>query len=105
MTFYMPTKVYEESGCVEAHAAELCALGTKAMLVTGKHSAKANGSQRDVTAAMDACGMPYVVFDDVEENPSTETILKARDMAVEAGADLFVGIGGGSPMDAAKRSP
>ena len=102
MTFYMPTKVYEERGCVETHAAELCALGTKAMLVTGKHSAKANGSQRDVTAAMDACGMPYVVFDDVEENPSVETILKARDLAVEAGADLFVGIGGGSPMDAAK---
>ena len=41
MTFYMPTRVYEEPDCVAAHAAELATLGTKAMLVTGRHSAKA----------------------------------------------------------------
>lgn len=102
MTYFMPTKVYEEQGCVRAHAEEFCALGTKAMLVTGRHSAKACGAQDDVIAAMDAFDIPYVVFDEVEENPSIETVMKARDAAVKAGADLFIGIGGGSPMDAAK---
>lgn len=102
MTFYMPTRVYEETNCVAAHAAELAALGTKAMLVTGRHSAKANGSEADVKAALEAHGVPYILFDEIEENPSIETVMKARDIAVREGADFFVGIGGGSPMDAAK---
>ncbi len=102
MTFYMPTRVYEEENCVAAHAAELAALGTKAMLVTGRRSAKVNGSQADVAAALDAQDIPYLVFDEIEENPSIETVMKARDVAVREGADFFIGIGGGSPMDAAK---
>ena len=102
MTYYMPTRVFEETNCVENHAAELAALGTKAMLVTGRHSAKANGSESDVAAALTAQDIPYLVFDEIEENPSIETVMKARDIAVREGADFFIGIGGGSPMDAAK---
>ena len=102
MTFYMPTRVYEEPDCVAAHAAELATLGTKAMLVTGRHSAKANGSEADVTAALDAQNVPYCIFNEIEENPSIETVMKARDVAVREDADFFIGIGGGSPMDAAK---
>ena len=102
MTFYMPTRVFEEKNCVAAHAAELAALGTKAMLVTGRRSAKDNGSEADVAAALDAQNVPYLVYDEIEENPSIETVMKARDVAVREGADFFIGIGGGSPMDAAK---
>ena len=61
MTFYMPTRVFEEKNCVAAHAAELAALGTKAMLVTGRRSAKDNGSEADVAAALDAQNVPYLV--------------------------------------------
>jgi alcohol dehydrogenase len=102
MTFYMPTHVYEETNCVAAHAAELAALGTKAMLVTGRHSAKANGSEADVVAALTAPRVPYCIFDEIEENPSIETVMKARNVALKEGVDFFIGIGGGSPMDAAK---
>lgn len=102
MTFYMPTRVYEEKHCVAAHAVELAALGTKAMLVTGRHSAKANGSEADVVAALTAQRVPYCIFDEIEENPSIETVMKARNVALKEGADFFIGIGGGSPMDAAK---
>ncbi len=102
MTYYMPTRVYEEKNCVAAHAAELAALGTKAMLVTGRRSAKANGSEQDVAEALKTHGIPFVVFDEIEENPSIETVMKAREVAVREEADFFIGIGGGSPMDAAK---
>ncbi len=61
MTFYMPTRVYEESNCVASHAAELAALGTKAMLVTGRHSAKANGSEADVVAALTVASVVMVL--------------------------------------------
>jgi alcohol dehydrogenase len=38
----------------------------------------------------------------VEENPSVETVMKGRDLGLSRGADFVIGIGGGSPMDAAK---
>lgn len=102
MVFQMPVLVYEGENCIKSHAAELAAFGRKAMIVTGRHSAKANGSLADVQAALDSYGISYTVFDEVEENPSVETILKARQVGVEERVDFVVGIGGGSPMDAAK---
>lgn len=100
MQLYIPTKVYSEDNCVCNHAPELRTLGTKAMIVTGKHSAKKTGALQDVVQALG--NMPYVLFDRVEENPSIETVMEARALAVAEKVDFFIGIGGGSPMDAAK---
>ena len=102
MLFYMPTKVYSEPACVENHAKELSGLGSKSMIVTGRNSARKTGALQDVTAALEAHGCGYVIFDRVEENPSIETVMQARKIALEEGVDFFIGIGGGSPMDAAK---
>ena len=100
MQLYIPTKVYSEENCVCNHAPELRALGTKAMIVTGRNSAKKTGALQDVLHALG--DMPYVLFDRVEENPSIETVMEARTLAVTEQVDFFIGIGGGSPMDAAK---
>ena len=100
MQLYMPTKVYSEENCVGNHARELQALGTKYMIVTGRHSAQKTGALQDVLQALG--DMPYILFDRIEENPSIETVMEARALAVAEGADCFIGIGGGSPMDAAK---
>ena len=51
---------------------------------------------------LDSCGIRHVLFDRVEENPSTDTIMEARDLGVKENADFVIGIGGGSPLDAAK---
>lgn len=100
MQLFMPTKVYSEDNCVLHHGREMTALGTKAMIVTGKHSAAKCGALQDVLDSLGA--MPYILFDRVEENPSIETVMEAREIAITQGVDLFIGIGGGSPMDAAK---
>lgn len=102
MQFYMPVKVYEEEECVRKHPEVLWEAGHRALIVTGRHSARANGSLDDVTFVLQEAGIPYVLFDGVEENPSIETVMKARDFALEQQADFVIGIGGGSPMDAAK---
>lgn len=102
MFFYMPVKVYSEMGCVKNHAGDLASLGTKALIVTGRHSAAANGSLKDVEEALESRGISWVHFSEVEENPSTETVMKARDLGLREGADFVIGIGGGSPLDAAK---
>lgn len=102
MFFSMPVPVYSEVNCIQNHQAKLCALGTKALIVTGRRSAKENGSLQDVQTVLEANNMPYVIFDQVEENPSTETVMAARDFGLTEGVDFIIGIGGGSPLDAAK---
>lgn len=102
MDFYMPTRVHMEKDCVKKHADELTAFGTKALIVTGHFSAKKNGSLNAVTAALSGAGVLYVIFDEIEENPSVETVMKASALGVEEHVDFVIGIGGGSPMDAAK---
>lgn len=102
MKLYMPTKVYSEKNCVENHSRELAALGTKALVVTGKHSSRINGSLEDVTKALERENIPYMVYDEIEENPSVETVMKAASLGITEGTDFVIGVGGGSPMDASK---
>jgi alcohol dehydrogenase len=98
----MPVPVFEEHDAVRNHAADFKKFGRKALIVTGRSSAKKNGAYDDVTSALDVQGITHVLFDEVEENPSIETVMKARDLGVREQADFVVGIGGGSPLDAAK---
>ena len=102
MRFYVPTDIYVEKDCVKNHAKELLAVGKRALIVTGHSSAKVNGSLNDVTEVLNAGGVAYQIFDEVEENPSTDTVGKGAQIAREFGAEFIIGIGGGSAIDAAK---
>ena len=102
MYYYLPVEVYEEENCVKNHSSKLAALGSRALIVTGRRSSKINGSLADVTEALEREGREYVIFDRVEENPSVETVMEAREEGLRAGADFVVGVGGGSPLDASK---
>lgn len=93
MRLYMPTKVFFGSGCVSENGAELKALGSRAMIVTGKHSSRINGSLAAVEQALQANGQTYVIFDEIEENPSVETVAVAAGIAVKEQVDFFVAVG------------
>ncbi len=99
---YIPTCIYQEENCVKKYGSEMKGLGKHAFIVTGKHSAKTNGSLADVQHVLREMGIAYTVFDEVEENPSMETCERARKAGTCAGVDFVIGIGGGSPLDAAK---
>ena len=47
-------------------------------------------------------GIPFVVFDGVEENPTTKTVARCLQAAQSEKIDFFIGLGGGSSMDTAK---
>ena len=98
----MPVKIYDEKDCVKAHAHEIAALGKKALIVTGRNSARANGSLADVEDVLKQERVEYVIFSDVEENPSTDTVFSAGERFCDENIDFVIGIGGGSPLDAAK---
>ncbi len=100
--FFMPTKVVFGKDCVMQHKDLLPSFGKKALIVTGEHSAKSNGSQSDVINALTANGMEYVIFDKVMSNPTIPCAYEGAALAKETGADFVIAIGGGSPMDAGK---
>ncbi len=100
--FYLPTRVVLGTDCVRQNAALLSALGKKALIVTGAHSARANGSLVDLTAALESQGLSWALYDKVEPNPGVDCIYAGAAAARAASCDFVVAIGGGSPMDAAK---
>jgi len=51
--FVVPTKIFFGEKCVTKNADIFAQLGNTAMIVTGKHSAKASGALRDVIKVMD----------------------------------------------------
>lgn len=102
MMLFMPTIVFSEEDCVKNHADELAMMGAKAMIVTGKKSSRQNGSLADVEEALKSRNKSYIIFDEIEENPSVETVMRARKKGMEEKADFVIGIGGGSPLDASK---
>jgi alcohol dehydrogenase len=53
-------------------------------------------------SSLDQKSIPYVIFDEVEPNPSYETVEKGYGIYKDQECDLLIGFGGGSPIDAAK---
>lgn len=102
INFYMPTKVLMGKNIVTNSADLLKQYGNKALIVTGKHSSKVNGSLEDVKEALRLAEINYEVFDKIEENPSLETIECGAMLGKESNVNFVIGIGGGSPLDASK---
>lgn len=99
--FYMPTRVVCGRGCVRESGKALRSLGRHALIVTGKSSAF-NGALEDMRFALEANGQEYTVFDRVTPNPTVSCVREGLSLLRSVGADFVVGMGGGSPMDAAK---
>ncbi len=100
--YSMPTKIYFGEDVILENKEAFSAIGSRALVVTGRNSAKKNGSYDDVKEALSKTGVEYVLFDQVEENPSLETIEKGSNIGKDNYVDFVIGIGGGSPLDAAK---
>lgn len=99
---YMPVKVFSEKNAVINHAESFATFGKKALIVTGHNSSRKNGSLNDVISALEKYEIKYTVFDKTEENPSVETAVRCAEKGLSESADFVIGVGGGSPLDAAK---
>ena len=99
---FMPARVVSGKGAVRGNAALFRKYGDRCLIVTGGASAKKCGALDDCLAALAEAGVESSLFSGVEPNPQTHTCFEAGRIARESGAAFIVGIGGGSPMDAAK---
>ena len=98
---YIPTRILGGEHCLRNNA-ELLRLGKHALLVTGKTSARKSGVLDDLIPLLTQAGIFVTVFDQITENPLLETCYAGGQLAARCGADFVIGIGGGSPIDAAK---
>ena len=76
--------------------------GKKALIVTGRSSAKKSGLYDRVVGKLDAAHIDHVLFDQVDANPLTTTALDGAALAKSESCDMVIAIGGGSIMDCAK---
>jgi len=75
--------------------------GKRALIITDKVIRKLNFVEK-VANYLNQVGLEVKVFDEVEPEPSIETVVKAAEFARQYGPDWLIGLGGGSCMDAAK---
>jgi 1,3-propanediol dehydrogenase/alcohol dehydrogenase len=72
------------------------------MLVTGRSSMRRTGIADRVTKLLSDAGISTVLYDRIESDPRSKTIDAAVQLARSESCDLVIGLGGGSPMDAAR---
>ena len=98
--FYIPTQIVFGKRRMQEVNDHIDENVRKILIVTDKNIA----TQTDAvdTLRSHLIDRDTFVFTDVEENPSLQSLEKGKALALEHGIQCIIGLGGGSPMDAAK---
>lgn len=97
--FTLPRDLYHGKGSLE----ELKNLkGERAILVVGGGSMRRFGFLDKAVSYLEEAGMEVRLFENVEPDPSVDTVMKGAAVMREFQPDWIVSMGGGSPIDAAK---
>ncbi|WP_458863488.1 iron-containing alcohol dehydrogenase [Acidaminobacterium chupaoyuni] len=97
--FTLPRDLYHGKGSID----ELKNLkGKKAFVVVGGGSMKRFGFLDRVENNLKEAGMEVYLFENVEPDPSVDTVMRGAKEMREFQPDWIVAMGGGSPIDAAK---
>ncbi len=101
-TFFNPVRLFCGTGAFAGlgeHAAEH---GSRALLVTGRGSARKTGLLDRAVALLEGAGLHVTVFDRVPPNPTATVVDAGAAVVRDGGCEVIVAVGGGSAMDAAK---
>ena len=74
----------------------------KILVVSGRNAYKSSGAWEVIEKALKNNGIAYTNYAEVTPNPTADAVDAAAKQGKEFGAKAVMGIGGGSPMDAAK---
>ncbi|MCL6589088.1 MAG: iron-containing alcohol dehydrogenase [Firmicutes bacterium] len=100
--FNLNTRIIFGAESLQELPVEGRALGGKVLVVTGKNAMRQTGKLQQIEILLRGSGFRVYVFEEVEPEPSLDTIRKGLELARSNEVDWVVGLGGGSAMDAAK---
>lgn len=100
-SFTVPKTILVGDNALEEAVAYFSQLGKKALVVTGKHVG-ASVMIQYLKNALERSGVSYAIFDGITGEPTDEMIKDGLKVYREHKCDFCIGIGGGSPLDAAK---
>lgn len=100
--FHNPVELQYGAGSLSKLPAIVHGLGGTKVLVVGDPGVLQAGLVERVTQTLRAAEIPFGVFTDIKSDPEVRSVDLGIAAARGLGADLIVGIGGGSALDAAK---
>jgi alcohol dehydrogenase class IV len=101
-TYFMPTRVECGNGISEKTGEIIKELGvTRVFIVTDKGVRAANLLE-GIEKSLLSVNLDYDIYDEVEPNPSVETIQRGTQYLKNHKSDAVLAVGGGSSIDAAK---
>ena len=99
--FIMPAKVIYGENALENAKEFLAAFGKKALIVTDQFMVRL-GNVKLVTDILVSLNIEYIIFDEVNSEPTDIIINSGVDSYKLNNCDFLIAVGGGSPIDAMK---
>lgn len=100
--FQTTSRILRGAGTLSQIEGEVTRLKKSRVLVVTDPGVVEAGIVVKLTKVLDAAGINYTIFDEIEPDPSLQTAIAAAEKVKETTADLIIGIGGGSAIDIAK---
>jgi alcohol dehydrogenase len=101
-TFFSPTRIYAGAGAHQKIADVLKSYDSKRIFIAADHAVLNSEIMTSIRASLDANGIAYTTFSDIEPDPSDVTVAKAFEQSRSHGATALLAVGGGSTIDVAK---
>ena len=99
--FIAPGNIFTGAGALDMAEDKLSQLGKKALIVTDNVMVEL-GNCAKVEAALKNGNVDYVVYHEINGEPTDVMINKGLELYKENGCDFLVALGGGSPIDSMK---
>ncbi|QPM67182.1 iron-containing alcohol dehydrogenase family protein [Atribacter laminatus] len=77
-------------------------IGKRAIIITGRKSVKESGILDKITQSLDRNGLIYSIFDQVEPEPSLDTVNRGLKLSIDFNCEMVISLGGGSVLDCGK---
>jgi alcohol dehydrogenase class IV len=100
--FNVPSTIIVTGGASQQLAAQAALLGGRRALLVTDTTMLASGLAKRCADQLAAANIRATVFSGVKPDPTDENVRKGLELLRQENCDLVVGLGGGSPMDAAK---
>lgn len=100
--YYVPPVNLMGRGCLQEAGQMIKQMGIRKALVVSDRQLIASGVAEQVLSTLRKAGLDYVVYDEVQPNPTCQNVHDGLQVFHDHGCDAIISIGGGSPQDAAK---